>query len=68
MPRQPQPVAADVKALYVENCLRRLARTLADGGEDNLAALRRSWPDLAAELEALRSTLALPLWDERTPG
>jgi hypothetical protein len=68
MPRQPQPVAADVKALYVENCLRRLARTLADGGEDNLAALRRSWPHLAAELEALRSTLALPLWDERTPG
>jgi len=60
VPRQSQPVAADVKALYVDNCLRRLARVLADGGDDNLAALARSWPQLADELEALAATLALP--------
>jgi hypothetical protein len=61
VPRQTQPVAADVKALYVDNCLRRLARVLADGGDDNLAALGRSWPQLADELEALTATLALPV-------
>jgi hypothetical protein len=61
VPRQPQPVAADVKALYLDNCLRRIVRALADGGEDNLAALRRTWPQLAGELEALASTLALPV-------
>jgi hypothetical protein len=61
VPRQPQPVTADVKALYLDNCLRRTVRALADGGEDNLAALRRTWPQLAAELEALATTLALPV-------
>jgi hypothetical protein len=61
MPRQPEPVAPDVKALYVDNCLRRLVRAVADGGEDNLAALRRTWPQLAGELEALASTIALPV-------
>jgi hypothetical protein len=66
VPRQPQPVAADVKALYVDNCLRRLVRVLADGGPESLAALRRTWPDLAAELDALAATLALPVW-ERQP-
>jgi hypothetical protein len=59
MPRQPQPVTADVKALYLDNCLRRIVRALVAGGEDNLAALRRTWPQLAGELEALASTLAL---------
>jgi len=42
VPRQPQPVAPDVKALYVEICQRRIVRVLADGGEENLAALRRT--------------------------
>ena len=65
MPRQPQPVTADVKALYLENCLRRIVRALTDGGEDNLAALRRSWPQLAGELEALASTFALPVREAR---
>jgi hypothetical protein len=63
VPRQPQPVAADVKALYVDSCLRRLVRVLADGGDHNLAALGRSWPQLADELEALAATLALPVRD-----
>ena len=63
MPRQSQPVAADVKALYLDNCLRRLVRALVDGGEDNLAALRRTWPQLAGELEALAATFALPVWE-----
>ena len=61
MPRQPQPVTAGVKALYLDNCLRRIARALVEGGEDNLAALRRTWPQLADELEALASTFALPV-------
>jgi hypothetical protein len=61
MSRQSQPVAADVKALYVDNCVRRIVRALADGGEDNLSALRRTWPQLAGELEALAATLALPV-------
>jgi hypothetical protein len=61
MPRQAQPVAADVKALYLDNCLRRIARALVDGGEDNLAALRRTWPQLAGDLEASAATLALPV-------
>jgi hypothetical protein len=56
-----QPVAPDVKALYLDNCLRRIVRALADGGEDNLAALRRTWPQLAGELEVLAVTLALPV-------
>src|SRR5262245_8919920 len=59
--REAEPVAPGVKALYVENSPRRLVRALADGGEDNLAALRRTWPQLADELEALAATLALPV-------
>jgi hypothetical protein len=47
--------------LYLENCQRQIVRALADGGEDNLAALRRTWPQLAGELEALAATLALPV-------
>jgi hypothetical protein len=60
VPRQPQPVAADLKALYVDNCLRRLARVLADGRDANLAALGRTWPRLADEMEVL-AALALPV-------
>ena len=58
MPHQPQPVAADVKALYLDNCLRRIVRAVADGGEDNLAALRLTWPKLAGEFDALAATLS----------
>ena len=61
MPRSAQPLAPDVKALYVNNCLRRPVRTLADGGDDDLAALRRSWPQLADELETLAATPAVPV-------
>jgi hypothetical protein len=61
VPRQSQPVAADVKALYVDDCLRRLACVRAEGGDANLAALGRSWPQLAEQLEALAATLVLPV-------
>jgi hypothetical protein len=50
-----------VKALFVENCLRRVLRTLADGGTDNLATLPRSWPLSADELESLAVTLPPPV-------
>ena len=66
MPHQPPPVAPDVKQLYFENCLRRIVRRAADGGDDNVAALRRSWPQLADEFDALAATLALPVC-ERQP-
>ena len=45
---------------------RRPARTVAEGGADNLAHLRRSWPQLADELEALAATLALPVREAQT--
>ena len=61
MARPTLPVAPDVKALFVENWLRRLLRTLADGGPDNLATLPRSWPLSADELESLAVTLPLPV-------
>jgi hypothetical protein len=50
MPSIRQPIAADVKAVYVHSSCRRIHRLLVKAGPDGLAHLGRFWPDLADEL------------------
>jgi hypothetical protein len=60
------PAAGTSRPSNVDGCLRRLARVLADGGDENLAHLRHSSPQLADELEALGGTLARPVRKPQT--